>query len=44
MTKKVLRKTVHSQSCATFFRRSVVLSLPAVLLRKVSYFEIQLRS
>ena len=26
---------MHSQACATFFRHSVVLSLPAVLLRKV---------
>lgn len=27
---------VHSRSCATFFRHSTVLSLPTVLLRKVS--------
>ena len=32
---KMWRETVHSQSYATFFRHSAVLSLPAVLLRKV---------
>ena len=32
---KMSRETVHSRSCATFFRHSAVLSLPAVLLRKV---------
>ena len=30
------RETVHSRSCETFFRHSAVLSLPAVILRKVS--------
>ena len=30
------RETVHSQSYATFFRHSAVLSLPAVLLRKLA--------
>ena len=34
LTKKS-RETVHSRSCATVFRHSAVLSLPAVLLRKV---------
>ena len=29
------RETVHSQSFATLFRHSAVLSLPAVLLRKL---------
>ena len=33
---KMLRETVHSHCYLTFFRHSVVLSLPAVLLRKVS--------
>jgi len=32
------RETMHSRSCATFFRHSAVLSLEAVLLRKVSVF------
>ena len=32
---KMSRKTVHSRSWVTFFRHSAVLSLPAVLLRKV---------
>ena len=31
---KMLRETVHSQSYATYFRHSAVLSLPAVLLGK----------
>ena len=29
------RETLHFRSCAIFFRHSAVLSLPAVLLRKV---------
>ena len=29
------RETVHSRSCATIFRHSAFLSLPAVPLRKV---------
>ena len=33
---KMLRETMHSRSCATFFCHSAVLGLPAVLLRKVS--------
>ena len=33
---KMSRETVHSRSCATFFRHSAVRSLPAVLLREVS--------
>ena len=33
---KMPRETVNSRSCATFFPHSSVLSLPAVLLRKVS--------
>ena len=33
---KISGETVHSQSYATFFRHSAVLSLPAVLLLKVS--------
>ena len=32
------RETMHSRSCATFFRHSAVLSLEAVLLRKISVF------
>ena len=32
----MLHETVHSRSCATLFRHSTVLSLPALLLRKVS--------
>ena len=33
---KMSRKTVHPRSCARVFRHSVVLSLPAVLLLKLS--------
>ena len=33
---KMSRETVHSHSRPTFFRDFAVLSLPAVLLRKVS--------
>ena len=32
---KILRETVDSRSCATFFRHSAILSLPALLLRKL---------
>ena len=35
MTKKMSRKTWNAQSRATFFRHSAVLSLTAVLLRKL---------
>ena len=35
MTKKMSRKTRDAQSRATFFRYSAVLSLTAVLLRKL---------
>ena len=33
--KKMWRGTVHSQSYTTLFRHSAVLSVPAVLLRKL---------
>ena len=36
---KKCRATVHSQSYATFFRHSAVLSLQAVLLRKLAIRE-----
>ena len=35
MTKRMSRKTWNAQSRATFFRHSAVLSLTAVLLRKL---------
>ena len=38
------RETVHSQSYATFFRHSAVLSLPAVLLRKLAICRLQTNS
>ena len=38
---KMWREAVHSQSYATFFRHSDVLSVPAVLLRKLPINEFQ---
>ena len=35
---KMSRKIANAQSRATFFRHSAVLSLPALLLRKVSIY------